>query len=109
MTVVSIGEMSTRLALQAPLRADDGGGGATVTWSLVAEVWGAVRPVSGGEVYEADGLSGRVSHEIWIRHRTGVLPEMRFGLGTRVFEIRAVIESIERRCFLRCLVEERVA
>jgi len=53
-------------------------------------------------------VRGRVSHEIWIRYRTGVLPDMRFALGTRVFEIRAAIDSGERHRFLRCLVEERI-
>jgi SPP1 family predicted phage head-tail adaptor len=100
--------MHHRLALQAPLASDDGGGGVTRTWALVAEVWGAVRPVSGNESVEADGVGGRVSHEIWIRHRAGVVPEMRFALGARIFEIRAVIDSGERHRFLRCLVEERV-
>lgn len=104
----SIGEMRHRLALQAPVATADGGGGATRVWSLVAEVWGALKPVSGGESFEADGLGGRVSHEMWIRHRTGVVPEMRFALGTRIFEIRAVIDAGERHRFLRCLVEERV-
>lgn len=106
---VPIGEMRHRLALQAPLAEADGGGGATRTWSLVAEVWAAIRPLSGGETVEADAVHGRVSHEIWIRHRAGVVPEMRFVLGARVFEIRAVIDAGERRRVLRCLVEERVA
>lgn len=106
---VSIGELRHRLALEAPLTTPDGGGGVARTWALVAEVWGAIRPVSGGETFEADGLHGRVSHEIWIRHRTGVRPEMRFALGTRRFEVRAVIDWAERHRFLRCLVEERVA
>lgn len=105
---VSIGDMRHRLALQAPLSEDDGGGGVTRTWALVAEVWGAIRPLSGNEDVEADGIHGRVSHEIWIRYRTGVVPEMRFALGSRVFEIRAVLDVNERRRFLRCLVEERV-
>lgn len=108
MTTVPIGEMRHRLKLEAPLASPDGGGGVTRTWSLVAEVWGAIRPVSGSESFEADGLRGRVSHEIWIRHRAGVVPEMRFALGARIFEIRAVIDSAGRHRFLRCLVEERV-
>lgn len=107
MTVISIGELSHRFALQAPVRAPDGGGGATVTWSLIAELWGALRPVSGGERLEADGLKERIGHEIWIRHREGVTAEMRFVLGPRVFDIRAVMDVGERRRFLRCLVEER--
>lgn len=106
---VSIGEMRHRLLLEAPVASTDGGGGVTRLWALVAEVWAAIRPASGGEGVEADGLAGRVSHEIWIRHRSGVGPEMRFVLGTRVFEIRSAIDVDERRRFLRCLVEERVA
>lgn len=105
----TIGDMRTRLQLEAPLESPDGGGGVTRTWSLVAEVWAALKPVSGGETVEADGVSGRVSHEIWIRFRAGVLPEMRFKFGARVFEIRAAIDTGERHRFLRCLVEECVA
>jgi SPP1 family predicted phage head-tail adaptor len=107
MTVISIGELSHRFALMAPVRTADGGGGATVTWSLIAELWGALRPVSGGEHVEADGVKDRIAHEIWIRHRAGVTSDMRFVLGARVFEIRAVVDVGERRRFLRCLVEER--
>lgn len=108
MTTLRIGELYHRLALEAATRIDDGAGGATETWALIAEVWGALRPASGSEAVEADGLKGRAAHEIWIRHRTGVLPEMRFRLGTRLFDIRAVIDQAERQRFLRCLVEERL-
>jgi SPP1 family predicted phage head-tail adaptor len=108
MSEISIGDMRHRLALQEPVDSPDGGGGVTRLWALVAEVWGVVRPVSGAEVAEADSLHGHVSHEIWIRHRAGVGPEMRFMLGTRIFEIRAAIDSGERHRFLRCLVEERL-
>ncbi len=106
---LSIGDLRHRLTLQAPLETADGGGGVTRNWGLVAELWGAVRPVSGSETVEADGLKGRVSHEIWLRYHTGVAPEMRFALGARVFEIRAVLDVGERHRFLRCLAEERVA
>jgi SPP1 family predicted phage head-tail adaptor len=106
---VTIGDMRHRLQLEAPLASADGGGGVTRTWSLVAEVWAALKPLAGDERIEADGVSGRVSHEVWIRYRAGILPEMRFKLGARVFEIRAAIDTGERHRFLRCLVEERIA
>ena len=105
---VSIGDLRSRLCIEAPVADPDGGGGVTRTWALVAEVWGAIRPVSGNETFAADGVSGRVSHEIWIRHRTGVSPEMRVSYGARIFEIRAAMDWGERHRFLRCLVEERV-
>ena len=58
----SIGALRERLTLEAPSRASDGGGGATVTWTTAAEMWGAVRPVTGEERLRHDGVSGRVTH-----------------------------------------------
>jgi len=108
MSAIAPGELRHRLALQTPVVTDDGGGGLIRSWSLVAEVWGALRPLSGGEGVAADAIAGRVNHEVWIRYRPGVVPEMRFALGTRVFDIRSVIDVGERHRFLRCLVEETV-
>jgi SPP1 family predicted phage head-tail adaptor len=108
MSIIPIGEMHHRIRLEEPLRTSEDGGGASVTWSLVAEVWGALRPSGGAEVFEADSLKARASQEIWIRHREDVRPEMRFVLDTRTFDIRSVTETPGRKRFLRCLVEERL-
>lgn len=107
MTVISIGELSNRFRLETPVRTPEAGGGAHVAWTLVAEIWGALRSTAGSESLEADGLKARTSHEIWIRYREGLGADMRFVLGARVFDIRAVIEQPERRRFLKCVVEER--
>jgi len=102
-----IGELRHRVTLQTPVRTGDGGGGASIVWTPVIEVSAAVRPATGGESLDADRLSGLVSHEIWIRYRASVTPEMRFVFGSRVFDIRAVLDVDERRRWLRCLVEEK--
>ncbi len=104
----AIGALRRRLTLQRPVRADDGGGGAAVTWETVAEVWAALSPLTGVEALDADRLAGRVSHEIWIRWRADVLPEMRFALGSRLFDIRAAFDTDERRRWLRCLALEKI-
>lgn len=109
MTSPTIGELRHRLSLQSAARAPDGGGGVSLAWSTIAEVSGAIRPVAGSEALDADRLSGRITHEVWIRHRAGVAAVMRFVLGARVFDIRAVLDPGERRRWLRCLVEERVS
>jgi SPP1 family predicted phage head-tail adaptor len=101
-----IGALRERLALQAPARIGDGGGGADVTWSTIAEVWAAVRPVTGEERLRADAVSGRVTHQVWIRHRADVVPAMRFTLGARILDIVAVLDA-GRRDHLLCLCEER--
>lgn len=107
MIQVRIGDLRHRLALEQAVRQDDGSGGADEIWEVVDELWAAVRPMSGQEREVSDQLAGRVTHEIWVRYRTGVKPEMRFRHNARIFEVRAVIDAGERRRFLKCLAEER--
>lgn len=104
---IRIGDLRHRLALEAAARTDDGCGGSIETWQEQASLWAAVRPLSGGEREAADQFAGRVTHEVWLRWREGVRPEMRLRFGARTFEIRAVIDVAERRRFLKCLCEER--
>lgn len=102
-----IGELRHRLVLEDVSRVYDGSGGAIESWQQQAELWAALRPLRGDEREDAGKLAGHASHEIWIRHRIGVTPQMRFRSGDRIFEIRAVADVGERGRFLRCLVEER--
>lgn len=104
---VHIGELRERLTLEAPLRAADGGGGATVTWTEVAVLWAKVTPRGGSERFELDRVAGKASHEIVIRYRSDVTPSMRFRTGTRVFDIRVAVDLDGRRHWLKCLAEER--
>ena len=99
--------MRHRLVLQEAVASPDGGGN-IVTWTDVAEIWAAIAPVSGGEGVEADGLQGRITHVIDVRHRADITPRHRFRMGARSFDIRAVIDADEAHRFLRCHVEERL-
>jgi SPP1 family predicted phage head-tail adaptor len=103
---MNIAALRERLLLEQPVRTPDGGGGATVTWETVAELWAHVRPISGDERLRHDQLAGRVTHVVWIRHRPGVLPAMRFRQGARIYEIVAALE-VGHRTHLKCLCEER--
>ena len=78
---MNIANLRERLTLEQPVRTPDGGGGAAVTWQTVTELWAYVRPISGDERLAHDQLSGRLTHEVWIRYRAGVLPAMRFTQG----------------------------
>jgi SPP1 family predicted phage head-tail adaptor len=101
-----IGALRHRVTLESVVRLADGGGGAHVSWLPVAEIWAGIMPVSGSEIVSGEAVSGRVSHEIFIRHRAGVEPAMRFRYGARLFEIVAVMDRDERRRLLRCLCRE---
>jgi SPP1 family predicted phage head-tail adaptor len=103
---MNISNLRERLTLEEPVRTPDGGGGVSLAWQTVAELWAFVRPISGDERLRHDQLAGRLTHEVWIRYRPGVLPAMRFTQGARIYEIVAVVEA-ERRRRLKCLCEER--
>lgn len=103
---MNIGALRERFVLEQPVRTADGGGGASVSWETVTELWAYVRPISGDERLAHDQLSGRLTHGVWVRYRAGVVPAMRFRDGARIYEIVAVVEAV-RRSRLKCLCEER--
>ncbi|MCU0955092.1 MAG: phage head closure protein [Hyphomicrobium sp.] len=108
MSPTTLAAMRHRLALESMVPVPDGAGGSISSWAHVSPVWARIRPLSGSEVSDAGGLAGRVSHEITIRYRDDVAPPQRFRLGSRIFDIKAVIDEREAHRFLICLVEERV-
>ncbi|MEZ5818328.1 MAG: phage head closure protein [Hyphomicrobiaceae bacterium] len=108
MSELRIGALRHRVVLEAPDRTDDGGGGGVVTWLPVSEVWASVVPTSGTETVVAEQIAGRVTHEVLVRHRGGIVPAMRFRFGSRIFEILAVLDVGERRRVLRCLCREEL-
>ena len=108
MSEISIGALSLRFALQAPIRTDDGGGGASVTWSARC---GSVGRAAAG-IGRRGRRGGRCSRAA---HARDLDPAPRGDRGRDAvrarpacFDIRAVIAHGWRRRFLKCLVEERV-
>lgn len=108
MTAKRLAAMRERVTLEEAVAVADGGGGSMVSWVAVAEVWAAIRPRTGSEVVDAGGIGGRVTHEVTIRYRDGVTAQRRLRMGSRIFDIKAVIDEGEAHRFLTCLVEERV-
>jgi SPP1 family predicted phage head-tail adaptor len=104
---VTIGDLRHRVQIEIAARTGDGGGGAVLTWTAVADVWAAIWTRSSDETFEADRTAGRATHDIWIRHRGGVKPEMRVRLGVRVFDILGVIDVEDRGRWLKCPAVER--
>lgn len=102
------GQLSSRVALERPVRTSDGSGGATVDWAEVATLWAAIEPVAAGEAFAADRLATRVTHRITIRHRADVEGGMRIVHRGRVLRIEAWRDPDEARRFLVLeAVEER--
>lgn len=104
---ITIGDLRRRVRIERPVRTSDGGGGFSETWELVTETWAAIWPRLVDEHFTLDRVAGRATHDLWIRYRSGITPEMRVVLETRIFDIRGVIDIESRIRWLRCPVEER--
>lgn len=103
----SIGTLRHRLTLEQLSRTSDGGGGVTESWVQVAQVWGQLTPLKGGERVEAARIAGRHMHDISLRYRADVEPSMRFRLGVRIFHILSIEDVDGRGKWLKVLCEER--
>ncbi len=108
MTGAVIGPLRHRVAIERPQRSSADGGGATIEWIAVGDVFARIDAISGSEIEVADGLSARTTHKILMRYRDDVLPEMRIAAGSRRLDIRAVLDPDGRRRWLQCLCEELV-
>jgi head-tail adaptor len=86
------------LVLEAPERAEDGGGGHSTIWRRVALHWAEIRPVTARETVEGAALASGVSHRIRVRAvpRNSFLwpgPAQRLRLDDRLFDILGVAEE----------------
>lgn len=104
---VTIGDLRHRITIEREVRSDDGAGGASVTWQPVADVFAAIWTRSSDENFVHDRIAGRATHDIWIRFRADIAPDMQVRWGERVFDVRGVIDVEDRGRWLKCPAEER--
>lgn len=104
---VTIGDLRHRVSIESANRTSDGGGGASLTWVLVANIWASLVPRNGSEALVLDRVAGAVTYDIWMRYRADVVPAMRLRSGSRTFDVRAVLDVEDRGHWLRCVCEER--
>jgi SPP1 family predicted phage head-tail adaptor len=100
--VTGAGKLRKRLFLEAPDDAPDGAGGLVRTWTLVAAMWGEVRPRRQQERQLAGARRSEVTHQITIRHRNDLKADMRFTQGPRVFRVVSAADPDGRGAWLVC-------
>lgn len=104
--------LSRKLELETLSRVSDGAGGYTGNWAALGTHWGAVEPLS-GRLERGEGVArARTAYRITVRAvppASSARPKagQRFREGTRVYDIRAVLQSGDAR-FLSCIVDEEL-
>ncbi len=104
---VKAGDLRHRVTIESAARTSDDAGGSTTEWQTVAEVWAAIWPRTVAEAFVLDRIAGTASHDIWIRYRSDVTPDMRIRFGDRIFDILGAIDVEDRGAWLKCPSEER--
>ena len=114
---MSIGSMRFKLELQSPTRTIDAGGGASIAWTKVTDVFASITPKRSDETEFADKLRDKLESIVRIRYRNGITTKNRFiqtftrdGVTTtRTFTIKGILNVDNRFRYLDIDVEEGVA
>lgn len=104
-------ENMVRLALETPVRRDDGAGGYRVNWQRLGWLWGEMLTGTGREMGALAGPKSVVRWRIIVRGAVAGDPRrplagQRFRLGPRVFGIEAVAERDRTGRWLVCFATE---
>lgn len=78
----------------------------TTTWVTHLAVYAQINPLQGREFYDAQRINPELTHNILIRYREGITPDMRISFGTRTFEIISIVNVEERNRELRLVCKE---
>jgi len=90
------GELRQRLMIQSKVVTRNTFGEEVITFLTRGSVWGSVRPLSSREYFLSQQAQSQVSHQVTIRYFAGLRTDWRILWGTRVFDIKSVINTDEK-------------
>lgn len=106
---ITAGMLRNKLTVERVTNTADGMGGYTKSWATVQTAWMYLKPLSGNERLHAQHLEATITHRAHCRANVDVKPEDRLTKGSRVFNVRAVLDLEERGKFYELDLEEGVA
>lgn len=99
-------KMRQKISIQTNTQTTDGQGGFTESWATDATVWASIEPAKAYEKFQAAQMDTPITHNIMIRYRSGVTTKKRLLYGSRVFDIKEVINIDEANAFLKIIAIE---
>jgi len=94
--------------VEQAVEAQDSHGQAIETWTLFAETWMSIRPLTGREFFAAAQLQGEVTARAYTRYIPGLVPKMRIVHDGKVWNIRYVFDLELRNIAMELLLTEGV-
>jgi SPP1 family predicted phage head-tail adaptor len=105
----SIGKMRYRVKLESATDTTDSGGGRSQAYATKAFLYANIKPISGTETFRQGKVASDTTHELIIRYRSDIDTKYRICYGTRVFNIKSILNIDERDRFLKLSCKEGVA
>jgi len=105
---MTTGALRERIIIQSESLTPDGLGGFSTAWIDDVTLWAQIKPKTGREALEAMQVRNMQMYDVIIRYRTGITPKQRISWGSRIFNIRAVMNKDEREKYLTLVCEEGV-
>jgi len=105
----SIGKMRYRVKVENATNTRDTGGGLSQAYTTVSFMYADIRPKSANSSYRQGMVQEKVSHEVTIRYMKNISTNSRISYGTRLFDVKGIINVDERSRFLTLLCDEGVA
>jgi SPP1 family predicted phage head-tail adaptor len=107
-TPLKIGKLRHRVTIEQVTETRDADGSVIETWATYATVQASIEPVSGREYFAVQSTQADVTHRIYTRYVSAVVPRMRVKYGSRIFEILSVINTGERNRELQLMCRENI-
>jgi SPP1 family predicted phage head-tail adaptor len=95
-----VSEMRHRVSIQAATRSSDGQFGGTLSWATALTVYASIKPKKAYERMQAGQLASPITHEVTMRYNDTVTSAHRLLFGSRIFQIKEIINKDEADEFL---------
>jgi len=105
---VKIGKLRHRVTIEQVTETRGSDGSIIETWSTYATVQASIEPVSGRECFAAQSTQADVTHRVYTRYVSAIVPKMRVKCGSRAFDILSVINTRERNRELQLMCRESI-
>ena len=100
------GKLRQPILIERAVETPDGGGGNAKEWKVIAQIRAYIKPISGGERFQAMRLESNISHRVFIRYRSDLLPDDRIKFKNRILQVKALVNIEEQDKWLEIYAVE---
>lgn len=103
-----IGSMCHVVDVQSRTISRDDYGGAEQTWTTIATRFAKIEPLSGRELWRAQGVTPEATHRVVMRYMEAVTAKCRLVHRGRVFQIESVLDVDETKSTMVLICKELI-